>query len=52
MKFLFNPTCNVIQSKHDVITDRFINGLISWEDYEKYNNAYEQWKHLFTLNLN
>jgi hypothetical protein len=52
MKFLFNPTTNLLQNRHDKITQKFIDGIISYSDYEKYEYHYNKVKHLFIINLN
>lgn len=52
MKYLFNPTKNLLQNRHDKITQKFIDGLISYNDFENYETKYEKIKNLYTINLN
>jgi len=51
-RFHFNPTKNLLQNRHDKITQKFIDGKISYFDYERYEYHYEKIKHLFIINLN
>ncbi len=52
MKFLFNPTINLLIKRHDKITEAFINGKIDYIAFELYEKKYEKIKHLFIINLN
>jgi len=52
MKFLFNPTLNLLQNRHDKITQKFIDGIITYKDFEDYEIKYEKIKQLFIINLN
>jgi hypothetical protein len=45
-------THNLLQKRHDLITEMFINGLIDKVDYLKYELRYEVYKKLFIVNLN
>jgi hypothetical protein len=51
-KFLFNPTKNLLQNRHDKITQNFIDGVISHKDYLNYEIKYEKIKELYIINLN
>lgn len=50
--FLFNPTKNLLQNRHDIITQKFIDGIISYNDFYNYETKYEKIKQLFIINLN
>jgi hypothetical protein len=50
--FLFNPTINLLQNRHDKITQKFIDGVISYKDYLNYEIKYEKIKNLYIINLN
>jgi len=52
MMFLFSPEINLLQNNHDIITQKFINGIISFQDFENYEIKYNKIKHLFIINLN
>jgi len=43
---------NLLQKRHDMITEKFLNDLISYIDYENYENHYNKIKHLFIICLN
>jgi hypothetical protein len=43
---------NLLQKRHDLITEKFINDIISYKDYENYELHYNRIKHLFTICLN
>jgi len=45
-------TYNLLQKRHDLITEMFINGRISKEDYLNYELRHEVYKKLFIVNLN
>jgi len=45
-------TYNLLQKRHDFITEMFIDGRIGKEDYFKYELQYEVYKKLFIVNLN
>ena len=51
-KFLFNPAINLLQNRHDEITQKFIDGIITYKDFENYETKYEKIKQLFIINLN
>lgn len=50
--FLFNPTKNLLENRHDKIVQLFIDGAIFYKDFEIYEEQYEKVKHLFIINLN
>lgn len=43
---------NLLQNRHDLITEKFINGAIEYVDFELYENEYNLIKHLYTIWLN
>ncbi len=43
---------NLLQKRHDIITDKFINGVINYQDFKRYEKHYNLIKHLFMINLN
>lgn len=52
MMFLFNPTVNLLLSKHEKIVNHFLDGKINYIDFENYEKQYEKIKHLYTISLN
>lgn len=43
---------NLLQKRHDIITESFINGIISYVEFESYEDKYNNIKILFTICLN
>jgi len=52
MKYLFSQTHNLLLNRHDRIVQKFIDGVISYQDFENYEKKYLKIKELFTINLN
>lgn len=50
--FLFNPTKNLLLTRHEKIVNNFIAGKIDYIDFENYEKRYEKIKHLYIINLN
>lgn len=43
---------NLLQKRHDLITQKFIDGIIDFYDYQNYEVKYKRTKHLFIICLN
>jgi len=52
MTFLFKSTKNLLIDRHEKITNLFLDGIISYKDFELYEIKYNEIKELFTINLN
>lgn len=48
----FNRTFNILEKRHEKIVNLFIDGKISYLDFELYENRYNRIKHLYTISLN
>jgi len=50
--FRFKMNYNLLQNRHDKITNQFIYGKINLHDYLNYETNYNKIKHLYIINLN